>query len=209
MAGTLVSATLASCFDWPLLFDFYSFGTLPLLNWLLSWLLLLGFCAAAVLLWLPKVSLLRLLAAGGTAVAAVAAIWIAGWEMRGGTAPELFRADGVLMLRLHGSDPVLALYDREWTAGRVAEFIRSNLPGQGAEIPLDAWAEKVEPPPAPHCRSVLLFGRAADWAERLGAYELLLADPPENMPLPERIRRIYVGRYVHFETETAAEVRRY
>lgn len=206
VVGTLVSATLASCFDWPLLFDFYSFGTLPLLNWLLSWLLLLGFCAAVVLLWLPKVSRRRLLAAAGTAVAVVAAIWITGWGMRGGSAPELFRADGVLMLRLPGKDPVLALYDREWTAGEVAEFIRRNLPEQGAEIPLDAWAEKVEPPPASRCRSVLLFGRAADWADRLEAYELHLAAPPENMPLPERTRKIYVGRYVHFEAETAAEV---
>ena len=147
--------------------------------------------------------------AAGTAVAVVAAIWIAGWGMRGGSAPELFRADGVLMLRLPGKDPVLALYDREWTAGEVAEFIRRNLPGQGAEIPLDSWAEKVEPPPASLCRSVLLFGRAADWADRLEAYELQLAAPPENMPLPERTRKIYVGRYVHFEAETAAEVSRY
>ena len=30
-----------------------------------------------------------------------------------------------------------------------------------------------------------------------------------NMPLPERTRKIYVGRYVHFEAETAAEVSRY
>ena len=79
-----------------------------------------------------------------------------------------------------------------------------------------AWArvtvepgEKVEPPPATLCRSVLLFGRAADWADRLEAYELQLAAPPENMPLPERTRKIYVGRYVHFEAETAAEVSRY
>ena len=140
---------------------------------------------------------------------AIAACVIGGVSFVGGIGKISGIVIGVLMLRLPGKDPVLALYDREWTAGEVAEFIRRNLPGQGAEIPLDSWAEKVEPPLASLCRSVLLFGRAAAWADRLEAYELQLAAPPENMPLPERTRKIYVGRYVHFEAETAAEVSRY
>ena len=45
VAGLAISAISASIFDWNLLSDFQNFGELPLLNFVLSWLMLLLFLA--------------------------------------------------------------------------------------------------------------------------------------------------------------------
>ena len=71
VAGLAISAISASIFDWNLLSDFQIFGELPLLNFVLSWLMLLLFLALTLYLLWGKVNLKRLGVAAGCAILCV------------------------------------------------------------------------------------------------------------------------------------------
>ena len=159
VAGLAISAISASIFDWNLLSDFQNFGELPLLNFVLSWLMLLLFLALTLYLLWGKVNLKSLGFAAGCAILCVIlpfCLWKA-------DTPKV-KSDIVYT----SSDAPLVLYDEEWN-------IKSLLPycKNGYQIPLQPGLVKIK------TEKVILFGNAAEYAPEFPESKITYINPPE------------------------------
>ena len=159
VAGLAISATSASIFDWDLLSDFQSFGELPLLNFVLSWLMLLLSLALTLYLLWGKINFKRLGIAAGCAILCVIlpfCLWKA-------DTPKV-KSDIVYS----SSDAPLVLYDEEWN-------IKSLLPycKDGYQIPLQPGLVKIK------TEKVFLFGNAAEYAPDFPESKITYINPPE------------------------------
>ena len=159
VAGLAISAISASIFDWNLLSDFQNFGELPLLNFVLSWLMLLLFLALTLYLLWGKINLKRLGIAVGCAILCVIlpfCLWKA-------DTPKV-KSDVVYT----SSDAPLVLYDEEWN-------IKSLLPycKNGYQIPLQPGLVKIK------TEKVILFGNAAEYATEFPESRITYVNPPD------------------------------
>ena len=159
VAGLCISATSASIFDWNLLSDFQNFGELPLLNFVLSWLMLLLFLALTLYLLWGKINLKRLGFAAGCAILCVIlpfCLWKA-------DTPKV-KSDVVYT----SSDAPLVLYDEEWN-------IKSLLPycKNGYQIPLQPGLIKI------NAEKIILFGNAAEYATEFPESRITYVNPPD------------------------------
>ena len=159
VAGLCISATSASIFDWNLLSDFQNFGELPLLNFVLSWLMLLLFLALTLYLLWGKINFKRLGIAVGCAILCVIlpfCLWKA-------DTPKV-KSDIVYS----SSDVPLVLYDEEWN-------IKSLLPycKNGYQIPSQPGLVKIK------TEKVILFGNAAEYAPEFPESKITYVNPPD------------------------------
>ena len=159
VAGLAISAISASIFDWNLLSDFQNFGELPLLNFVLSWLMLLLFLALTLYLLWGKVNLKSLGFSAGCAILCVIlpfCLWKA-------DTPKV-KSDIVYT----SSDAPLVLYDEEWN-------IKSLLPycKDGYQIPLQPGLIKI------NAEKIILFGNAAEYAPEFPESKITYINPPE------------------------------
>ena len=159
VAGLAISAISASIFDWDLLSDFQNFGELPLLNFVLSWLMLLLFLSLTLYLLWGKVNLKRLGIAVGCAILCVILPFC------------LWKADTPKVksnIVYTSPDAPLVLYDEEWN-------IKSLLPycKNGYQIPLQPGLVKIK------TEKVILFGNAAEYASEFPESKITYVNPPD------------------------------
>ena len=159
VAGLCISATGASIFDWDLLSDFQNFGELPLLNFVLSWLMLLLFLALTLYLLWDKINLKRLGFAVGCAILCVIlpfCLWKA-------DTPKV-KSDIVYT----SSDAPLVLYDEEWNLKSLLPYCKN-----GYQIPLQPGLIKI------NAEKIILFGNAAEYAPEFPESKITYVNPPD------------------------------
>ena len=159
VAGLAISAISASIFDWYLLSDFQNFGELPLLNFVLSWLMLLLFLALTLYLLWGKVNLKRLGIAVGCAILCVILPFCL-WK----TDTPKVKSDIVYS----SSDAPLVLYDEEWNLKSLLPYCKD-----GYQIPLQPGLVKIK------TEKIILFGNAAEYAPEFPESKITYINPPE------------------------------
>ena len=159
VAGLAISAISASIFDWDLLSDFQNFGELPLLNFVLSWLMLLLFLALTLYLLWGKVNLKRLGFAAGCAILCVILPFC------------LWKADTPKVkndIVYTSSDAALVLYDEDWELNSLLPYCKT-----GYQIPLQPGLVKIK------TEKVILFGNAAEYAPEFPESKITYVNPPD------------------------------
>ena len=159
VAGLAISAISASIFDWDLLSDFQNFGELPLLNFVLSWLLLFIFLALTLYLLWDKINLKRLGFAAGCAILCVIlpfCLWKA----------DTPKVKGDIVYT--SSDVPLVLYDEEWNLKSLLPYCKA-----GYQIPLQPGLVKIK------TEKVILFGNAAEYAPEFPESKITYVNPPD------------------------------
>ena len=159
VAGLAISAISASIFDWDLLSDFQNYGNLPLLNFVLSWLLLFVFLVlTAYLLW-KKINLKRFGIAAGCAILCVILPFCL-WKS---DTPKV-KNDIVYT----SSDAALVLYDEDWELNSLLPYCKT-----GYQIPLQPGLVKIK------TEKVFLFGNAAEYAPEFPESKITYVNPPD------------------------------
>ena len=159
VAGLAISAISASIFDWNLLSDFQNFGELSLLNFVLSWLMLLFFLALTLYLLWGKINFKRLGFAAGCAILCVIlpfCLWKA-------DTPKV-KSDIVYT----SIDAPLVLYDEEWNIKSILPYCKD-----GYQIPLQPGLVKIK------AEKVILFGNAAEYAQDFQESQITYVNPPD------------------------------
>ena len=159
VAGLCISSTSASIFDWDLLSDFQNFGELPLLNFVLSWLMLLLFLALTLYLLWDKINLKRLGFAAGCAILCVILPFC------------LWKADTPKVksnIVYTSPDAPLVLYNEEWNLKSLLPYCKN-----GYQIPLQPGLVKIK------TEKVILFGNAAEYAPEFPESKITYINPPD------------------------------
>ena len=159
VAGLAISAISASIFDWDLLSDFQNFGELPLLNFVLSWLMLLLFLSLTLYLLWDKINLKRLGFAAGCAILCVILPFC------------LWKADTPKVkndIVYTSSDAALVLYDEDWELNSLLPYCKT-----GYQIPLQPGLVKIK------TEKVILFGNAAEYAPEFPESKITYVNPPD------------------------------
>ena len=159
VAGLCISAASASIFDWDLLSDFQNYGELPLLNFVLSWLLLVIFLALTLYLLWEKISFKRL---GIAACCAILCVILPFFMWRSDT-PKV-KGDIVYT----SSYAPLVLYDEEWNLKSLLPYCKD-----GYQIPLQPGLVKI------NAEQIILFGNAAEYAPEFPESKITYINPPE------------------------------
>ena len=167
-AGLTLSAFCASVFDWHILFDFSNYGNLGLLNFLLSWLLLLAYIGTLGYLAWGRFDRKKLLISGGTALFVVLLPFVFYSEK------TPFVRDG-MVVKL-GKEMPLILYDDEWNLRTVLPYM-----DDGYLLPLRSGNH----PCKTRNRTIWFFGYAAEFAEEYQADKMVFVEPPEFFEVPE------------------------
>ena len=152
-AGLVLSGCSSTIFDWPVLFDFAEQGGLGMMNWVLSWVMLVMFLAFGV--WLVAGRMRRPHRGRPTvavALAGVAVLWLRLAPV--GNAPQV--RDGYV---IRGEAPrTLALYDESWKLKTVAQRVKG-----GAVLPVRGVAEFPRELDWGGIGKVMLFGACREW----------------------------------------------
>ena len=172
-AGLTLSAFGASVFDWPVLFDFRSFGELGMANFLLSWVLLLAYISAGCILAWGRINRKWLLSAGIAALATV----LLPLAFYSSQTPVVH--DG--MVRKSGRAMPLVLYDDEWNPRSVLSYLKD-----GYRLPLSSGKPKCHI----QSQSVWFFGNAAEYSTSYPAAKKVFVSPPEFFELPDGAEKI-------------------
>lgn len=177
-AGLVLSASAASVFDWSVLSDFREYGTLPRLNFLLSWLTLLLFLGLGVYLAYGEMSWKRPELAAG--IALVSCLIALGFYSQ--ATPKI--RDGFIVKI--GTEMPLVLYDENWTVKTVLPFFRD-----GYRISLRHGKHIIEPA----SETVWLFGNAAEYADAFSEAKLIFVSPPEFFKFPANTANVWLKRF--------------
>ena len=159
VAGLAISAISASVFDWDLLSDFQNYGNLPLLNFVLSWLLLFIFLVLTIYLLWKKINLKRFGIAAGCAILCVILPFCL-WKS---DTPKV-KNDIVYT----SSDAALVLYDEDWELNSLLPYCKT-----GYQIPLQPGLVKIK------TEKVFLFGNAAEYAPEFPESKITYVNPPD------------------------------
>ena len=159
VAGLAISAISASVFDWDLLSDFQNYGNLPLLNFVLSWLLLFIFLVLTTYLLWKKINLKRFGIAAGCAILCVILPFCL-WKS---DTPKV-KNDIVYT----SSDAALVLYDEDWELNSLLPYCKT-----GYQIPLQPGLVKIK------TEKVFLFGNAAEYAPEFPESKITYVNPPD------------------------------
>ena len=152
-AGLVLSGCSSTVFDWPVLFDFAEQGGLGMMNWVLSWVMLVMFLAFGV--WLVVGVGRRTRSVRPTVAVALAGVAVLGLRLVPvGNAPQV--RDGYVIC---GEAPrTLALYDESWKLKTVAQRVKGGavLPVRGVvEFPRELDWSGID--------KVMLFGDCREW----------------------------------------------
>ena len=159
VAGLCISATSASIFDWDLLSDFQNYGELPLLNFVLSWLMLLLFLSLTIYLLWGKINFKRMGITAGCAILCVILPFCL-WK----SATPKVKGDIVYT----SPDAPLVLYDEEWNLKSLLPYCKD-----GYQIPLQLGLIKI------NAEKIILFGNAAEYAPEFPESKITYINPPD------------------------------
>ena len=185
VAGLAISAISASIFDWDLLSDFQNFGELPLLNFVLSWLMLLLFLVLTLYLLWGKVNLKRFGIAAGCAILCVILPFCL-WKS------DTPKVKGDIVYT--SPDAPLVLYDEEWELNSLLPYCKN-----GYQIPLQPGLVKIK------AEKVILFGNAVEYAPEFPESKITYVNPPDFFEPVANTEKIILPRHdtreFSFETQ--------
>ena len=168
-AGLCLSGISASVFDWDLLTDFQNFGNLPILNYILSWTLLIVFSFLAIILISGKSSIQQIEISIGLSLVCVFLPFFL-WSSK---TPKI--ENGIICT---SPDAPLLLYDEQWDIKSLLPYCR-----KGFQIPLHSGFYRKE------ASEVILFGNAAEYAREFPDSRIIYVSPPEFFaPVPNAIK---------------------
>ncbi len=162
VSGLTLSAFCASVFDWPVLFDFRTFGELGMTNFLLSWVLLLSHLGTLLYLVWGKIARKNLLIAGCASLLIVLLPLV----FYSGETPVVRNG----MVVKSGRKMPLVLYDDEWNLRAVLPYLKD-----GYFLPLRSG--KIQSPRK--VKAVWFFGQAAEYSADYPDEEKRFVSPPE------------------------------
>ena len=175
-AGLVLSASVASVFDWHTLFDFTEYGQLPLLNFLLAWLTLLFFLGLGVYLAWGKTNWKRLVLVGGITLFLCLLPFVF-------YSPNTLRVKKEFVIK-HGTNMPLVLYGTEWQIKTILPFLKS-----GYVLPLHSGKQSY------NAETVWLFGSAAEYASEYRNSKLIFIAPPEFFEFPLNTKKVFLKRF--------------
>lgn len=185
LIGLCFSAFSASIFDWEMLFDFHSYGALPLFNFILSWGMLLLFVFLLLRLcitsWSPK-RVLGFVAASALLLCILAAF--------GGTAPKVSKN---CIIVGHTGEKSAVIRGESFTMKDVAVFMKEN----GFEsyvMPIAPMAYGCEEHIS-NCQRMILFGDAHELTDQLPDKPLIYVSPPEWAEISSKAEKVFLKRY--------------
>ena len=186
VAGLAVAAVSASIFDWDLLSDFQNYGELPLLNFVLSWLLFFIFLTLTVYLLWGKIKLKRLSIAIGCAISSI----ILPFCLWRSDSPKV-KSDMVYT----SSNAPLVLYDEEWELNSLLPYCKN-----GYQIPLQPGLVKIK------AKKAILFCNAAEYALEFPESQITYVNPPDFFEPASNTEKIILPphdtREFTFETQS-------
>ncbi len=172
-SGLCLSACNATIFDLSILTDFQDWGNLSLTNFILSWLLMLLFFSIGDYLIWGKLSGKKLICA--LFVSSLAVMFPLCF--RDARTPQVH--DGMVVSSL---DAPLVLYDDTWSLNTVLPYCHD-----GFRIPLKPTLCMVD------AKKVMLFGKAAEYADSFPNSALVIVYPPEFFIPPPNTEKIIVS----------------
>ncbi len=175
-AGLALSASTSSVFDWGVLRDFSTFGGLPVLNFVLSHLMLLFFLGLGAYLGWGRPDRKTPALAAGTALLLVSGCFC----FPSPRAPEVHDD----FIEKSGREAPLALYDNDWRLEEMLPF-----------LPCDCVLALRPGFHAHAAKTVYLFGEAAEYAACFPGADLIFVSPPEFFLPPPRTVRVYLERF--------------
>ena len=168
-AGLCLSGFCSSIFDWDLLTDFRNFGNLTLLNYILSWTLLIVFSLLAIILISGKSSIQQI---GISMVLSLVCVFLP-FSLWSSKTPKI--ENGIIST---SSDAPLLLYDEQWNIKSLLPYCR-----KGFQIPLHSGLYRKG------ASEVILFGYAAEYAGEFPNSRIIYVCPPEFFsPVPNTIK---------------------
>ena len=150
LAGLAVSALSASVFDPGVLFDFQSYGDLPLLNFILSWGIFLLYFALIAVCSLGKIQWKKFAAAAGLSGTVLLVFLLF-------QTPDAPHRKGEYLIR-EGSPMTAVLYDGEWKLREIRAYLENGwiLPLKDCSLPESVRREKID--------RIYLFGEMSTMA---------------------------------------------
>lgn len=193
-AGLTLCAASASIFDWPLLFDFHTYGGLSFLNFFLSWLLFLLYLGFAAYLCIGGFQWKKLL------IPLIASLFFCSgiFCFYSDASPKIRNG----LICRSGETMPLVLYDDAWNLKQVLSFLPD-----GYFLPLRSWQSESFPPDVP-VKIVYLFGECIHFSGMFPEQKLVLIAPPDSSVLPANVIQIHLKRYGNEAQKQDAEAKK-
>ena len=178
LAGLAVSALSASVFDPGVLFDFQSYGDLPLLNFILSWGIFLLYFALIAVCSLGKIQWKKFAAAAGLSGAVLLVFLLF-------QTPDAPHRKGEYLIR-EGSPMTAVLYDGEWKLREIRAYLENGwiLPLKDCCLPETVRREKID--------RIYLFGEMSTMAKDFPEQPLYFICPPDYAEFPENLKGVFL-----------------
>ena len=178
LAGLAVSALSASVFDPGVLFDFQSYGDLPLLNFILSWGIFLLYFALIAVCSLGKIQWKKFAAAAGLSGAVLLVFLLF-------QTPDAPHRKGEYLIR-EGSPMTAVLYDGEWKLREIRAYLENGwiLPLKDCCLPETVRREKID--------RIYLFGEMSTMAKDFPEQPLYFIRPPDYAEFPENLKGVFL-----------------
>lgn len=185
-AGLCISAFSASIFDWDLLMDFDEFGSMTIMNFALSWCVLLLFIVLGMMLgsggWKrPRHHRVAWSASG---------LLMLGLAACGGEAP---RVEMGCITVGRGESRSLVLRGASFGIKDAAMFLKSRG-YESYAMPLRGLGEDLDDR-LPAYRRAILFGEAHELDAKLPDIPLVYVSPPEWVAFSDRTEKIFLKRF--------------
>ena len=178
LAGLAVSALSASVFDPGVLFDFQSYGDLPLLNFILSWGIFLLYFALIAVCSSGKIQWKKFAAAAGLSGAVLLVFLLF-------QTPDAPHRKGEYLIR-EGSPMTAVLYDGEWKLREIRAYLENGwiLPLKDCSLPESVRREKID--------RIYLFGEMSTMAKDFPEQPLYFICPPDYAEFPENLKGVFL-----------------
>lgn len=178
LAGLAVSALSASVFDPGVLFDFQSYGDLPLLNFILSWGIFLLYFALIAVCSLGKIQWKKFAAAAGLSGTVLLVFLLF-------QTPDAPHRKGEYLIR-EGSPMTVVLYDGEWKLREIRAYLENGwiLPLKDCCLPETVRREKID--------RIYLFGEMSTMAKDFPEQPLYFICPPDYAEFPENLKGVFL-----------------
>ena len=178
LVGLAVSALSASVFDPGVLFDFQSYGDLPLLNFILSWGIFLLYFALIAVCSLGKIQWKKFVAAVGLSGAVLLVFLLF-------QTPDAPHRKGEYLIR-EGSPMTAVLYDGEWKLREIRAYLENGwiLPLKDCCLPETVRREKID--------RIYLFGEMSTMAKDFPEQPLYFICPPDYAEFPENLKGVFL-----------------
>lgn len=178
LVGLAVSALSASVFDPGVLFDFQSYGDLPLLNFILSWGIFLLYFALIAVCSQGKIQWKKFVAAVGLSGAVLLVFLLF-------QTPDAPHRKGEYLIR-EGSPMTAVLYDGEWKLREIRAYLENGwiLPLKDCCLPETVRREKID--------RIYLFGEMSTMAKDFPEQPLYFICPPDYAEFPENLKGVFL-----------------